>query len=505
MEDYHPHHPPHHHHPHHPHHPDHGPRPSAPPTTHSTNSFWHSEPSALLTGHRSTRDLPRTADVVIIGSGITGASVAHHLLTSTHGEGKKGQSVVMLEAREACWGATGRNGGHCVPMPIEHPEDPTIGRFELANYHAIQSLVASKNIACEFVAQPGVAAIWDQRTLIGVELTMLAIQESAPDLRQTMRLVTDRDELAKLRVPTALGAIASSVAARMWPYKFVARILEDLLTSTELHGSFNLQTLTPVECLAPYDFDRWTVKTPRGCIVASKVVLATNAYTSHLLPDFADLIVPCRGQMSALTPLPSVEGDNRLLANYGFRGDGMDDYLVQRPNESGGQLMFGGGRQQGRSMGVTDDSFISDKTAQYLRTRLLEAFSLPEGKSNSKAGKHTEFKAEYEWTGIMGFSRDELPWVGPVPGKPNVYLSAGYTGHGMPNTWLCGKAVARMVQADRTDHIEDAWEEFGLPQAYVASVRRMADSRLLEEVEAKDWAEMERGRRRTDRPHSGYA
>lgn len=30
----------------------------------------------------------------------------------------------------------------------------------------------------------------------------------------------------------------------------------------------------------------------------------------------------------------------------------------------------------------------------------------------------------------MGFSRDEHPWVGQVPDKSGLYISAGYTGHG---------------------------------------------------------------------------
>lgn len=189
--------------------------------------------------------------------------------------------------------------------------------------------------------------------------------------------MTDKRELEEWRVPGAVGAVVTSIAARMWPYKFVAGVLEGLLTGTELKGSFNLQTLTPVECLAPYDGDRWTVKTERGCIVASKVVLATNAYTSHLLPSFADLIVPCRGQMSALVPLPSVAGENRLKTSFGFEGD-LGDYLIQRPNERGGHLMFGGGRHNARIY-TTDDSEIDDKTAQYLRSKLIENLGLPEG------------------------------------------------------------------------------------------------------------------------------
>lgn len=83
------------------------------PNPKSTASFWHSEPSALLLAHRSTRNLPETADVVVIGSGMTGASVVHHLLT----DGKENLDVVMLEAREACWGATGRVSRYIDDVP----------------------------------------------------------------------------------------------------------------------------------------------------------------------------------------------------------------------------------------------------------------------------------------------------------------------------------------------------------------------------------------------------
>ena len=73
------------------------PKPSA--------SFWHSEPSDFLLGHQTSISLPEEADVVIVGSGITGASAARFLAED---ERAKGSNVVMLEAREACWGATGR-------------------------------------------------------------------------------------------------------------------------------------------------------------------------------------------------------------------------------------------------------------------------------------------------------------------------------------------------------------------------------------------------------------
>jgi ribulose 1,5-bisphosphate synthetase/thiazole synthase len=75
------------------------------PTPTSSNSFWHSEPNEFLLGHRTTEELPDEADIVIVGSGITGTSAARYL---SEDERAKGKSVVLLEAREACWGATGR-------------------------------------------------------------------------------------------------------------------------------------------------------------------------------------------------------------------------------------------------------------------------------------------------------------------------------------------------------------------------------------------------------------
>ena len=81
----------------------HKPAPAPLPVPNPSKSFWHSEPSEFLLGHRTTEELPEYADVVIVGSGITGASAARYLA-----EEHVNWKIVMLEAREACWGATGR-------------------------------------------------------------------------------------------------------------------------------------------------------------------------------------------------------------------------------------------------------------------------------------------------------------------------------------------------------------------------------------------------------------
>lgn len=84
------------------------------PVDHSLTSFWRSEPDPL-DNFRSTESLPETSDIVIIGAGYAGASTAYHCLERSRLVSAEQPSIVILEARQACSGATGRNGKY----PIE--------------------------------------------------------------------------------------------------------------------------------------------------------------------------------------------------------------------------------------------------------------------------------------------------------------------------------------------------------------------------------------------------
>jgi hypothetical protein len=88
------------------------------PVSNPTTSFWLQNPPFPDLVDMRSKILPNTADVVIIGSGITGASVARQILLECASMGVK-RRVVMLEARQICSGATGRNGGHIKCTPYE--------------------------------------------------------------------------------------------------------------------------------------------------------------------------------------------------------------------------------------------------------------------------------------------------------------------------------------------------------------------------------------------------
>ena len=66
-----------------------------------------------------------------------------------------------------------------------------------------------------------------------------------------------------------------------------------------------------------------------------------------------------------------------------------------------------------------------------------------------------EDELEYEWSGIIGWSCDGLPHVGPLTelGRPRAgeYVCAGFSGHGMTQCFLAGRSVAEMILGQKPD------------------------------------------------------
>ncbi|KAK4104221.1 DAO-domain-containing protein [Parathielavia hyrcaniae] len=479
--------------------------PAGLPSRSPTESYWLRDPSPALLGYRGTPDLPDEADVVVVGSGITGAFAAWFLLKGLEG-------VVMLEAREVCFGATGRNGGHC--QPLVYGSVPAVAAFELEVLEFMERFVGEEGIDCDWVSLAGVHAFFSKDMFELAAAGAEQLQQSHPELAAQLQVVGpstggEDSALASLRVPSAEGAIIQKKAASVWPYKLVTSVLERLVAAFPA-PSFNLQTNTPVSALArAEDGAGWTLTTARGTITAPQVLLATNGYTSHLLPAFSDLIVPVRGQIGALRPptSPKLEPKpTKLVHSYVFAADPdpgsvapRDDYLVQTPLPEG-QLIYGGGRRLARGLGVGEwrDDEVEEEVARYLRANLTPVLNLasssPSARTADAVGRQREqlveddseeleLKASFEWTGIMGYSRDRHAWVGPVPeslggGGPGggLWICGGYTGHGMPAAALSAREVVRQMVGAK-----GGVEETGvrLPDEFVLDEERVARAREM--------------------------
>lgn len=125
------------------------------PVANPVPSFWTSTPGEL-DNHRSTPELPSTSDVVIIGGGFAGVATAYHILK----DNPHPPSIVLLEARTVCGGATGRNGGHVKPDTYFNVPKyaalhgaaaaAELAAFEAANVYAVKALVEREGLDCDF-------------------------------------------------------------------------------------------------------------------------------------------------------------------------------------------------------------------------------------------------------------------------------------------------------------------------------------------------------------------
>jgi glycine/D-amino acid oxidase-like deaminating enzyme len=125
------------------------------PPSFTTSSFWLQNPQKFEPKEKS---LPEEVDIVIVGSGITGASITRTLLQN----GASLPSILMLEARSICSGATGRNGGHIIETADEYADlADTLGvedakkllRFRLAHLKEMLAVAEELGIAEEAQAR----------------------------------------------------------------------------------------------------------------------------------------------------------------------------------------------------------------------------------------------------------------------------------------------------------------------------------------------------------------
>lgn len=157
----------------------------------------------------------------------------------------------------------------------------------------------------------------------------------------------------------------------------------------------NLQTMTPVNQISenPLADGLWLVSTERGGIKANKVMLATNAYTSHLAPQFTNHIVPVRGICSRIV-VPPHKVPPFLPQMYSIRhGPSMYDYIIRRPD---GSIIVGGAKPPFWShwYNVTDDSKLIEPAKSWFDGLMQRTF----------VGWDSEAYTDKVWTGSSMYS-----------------------------------------------------------------------------------------------------
>jgi glycine/D-amino acid oxidase-like deaminating enzyme len=138
------------------------------------------------------------------------------------------------------------------------------------------------------------------------------------------------------------------------------------------------------------------------------------------------------------------EKTSNLVNTYSLRyGPALYDYMIPRLDRS---IVIGGAKDRfwhdkSHWYGVTDDSKLIEPAKDYFDGLMQRHFNGWEG-----SGAYTDSV----WTGIMGWSSDFMPFVGEMPGKKGQYITAGFSGHGMPLIYLATKALAEIIRGEKT-------------------------------------------------------
>ncbi|KAI5998841.1 FAD dependent oxidoreductase [Pisolithus albus] len=443
-----------------------------------TRSFWMFPPSPIA---KHCSEIPDYADFVVIGSGITGTSVARRLLEGCRAAGWNGARILMLEARDACSGATGRNGGHISP-PLYHDwatlqkqygdvVAQKVIKFRLAHLQELRRVAEEEGILdkSQWRSVDLVDVYYDRRSFDRAKAKLSKYQQDLPFEASHHRVYEAAEALETFHLAEDVAGCIVSGAGAIHPYRFVTGILSNLLARHP--DNFFLCTNTPcVSISGPSSSTRYyTVTTPQGKTHTPHVIHATNGWCAHLLESMRAKIVPVRGNMSAQRPGRSLPPTTISHSYVFYPPSGGFDYLTQLPN-GGRELMFGTAFMESAGydeVGNTDD-----------RSKNWGAEAQPTDDDDDENSRGTEWnqgRTKAMWSGILGVSVDLMPWVGRLPksvsgrpeppvlsspritvararenemffgAAPGEWIAAGYTGEGMVHAWLSGKALAGMI------------------------------------------------------------
>ncbi|KAL5456849.1 hypothetical protein PMIN06_003696 [Paraphaeosphaeria minitans] len=397
---------------------------------------------------------------------MAGITTAYHLF---HHE-QPPSSVVILEARELCSGATARNGGHSkVKLSTLASQVSKLGpngvdelqKFVQGVIASLKQVAEDEELDCEL----------EIRRSFDVQLD----DEDAASFKDTYQVCRDAGHTwtkdVSFALPRYLEQVTSIKGAKaaetvpccsLWPYKFVTQLLERLVA--RYPEQLNVQTTTPVVEVSVLADGINAITTPRGVMKAEKIVFATNAYTAGLLPQFKDIIVPVRGMASHIVPQVPVHPHLSHTYNITFSSGQAADYLNPRPD---GSIVVGGGGSMFKSdrpswFNNSDSTRFSSEVETYWENYMQRVFL---GWENSEA------EVEKVWTGIMGSTPDGWPHIGRVPGQKRQWVLAGFNGGGMSFIPIGAKAVAKMVAGD-SDFV-DVKDEFGIPKIFATITERL--------------------------------
>jgi glycine/D-amino acid oxidase-like deaminating enzyme len=427
--------------------------------------YWLKGPHPLA-GFQSRPELPKEADIVIMGAGLTGGSAAYHLSRIAQ---RRGLKVVVLEAKDPATEASGKNGGNFELIPenffgaygtydgleaerfkflrASYPDQPesvlrrqarrtaeAIVDFALTNARRMRRTIERERIDCDFSPAGWLRTSWNEREIEGT----LADAALAAERGGKMEVLDEKAIADRYSFPAPFGGRIIHDNGNYHPFKLVCGELK-----AAIDRGVELYTRTPVRKVSSVKKDLHLVETGRGTIRAKKVIVATNAFTSQIFPELA-AIRPFRSQISSYKHVEDrLDGasvtakDGDIYANY----PGEDRYLGEDGVRRG---TLNVGNDVDTEIPTPNKVLPSRRVFARGRPEIVRHFPMIEGKPSIRA-----------WGGAMAFVEGahgmRLPALGPLGEGPRsgVFVAVWCNGYGGTGCHNAGAGAARWAITDR--------------------------------------------------------
>ncbi|TVP87924.1 MAG: FAD-binding oxidoreductase [Pseudomonadaceae bacterium] len=366
------------------------------------------------------------ADVCIVGGGFTGVNTAIELA-------QRGLSVVLLEAGQIGWGASGRNGGQLI-RGVGHGLDQFENQLGAEGVRALKLMgLEAVEMVRQRVAEFGIECdlTWGYADLANKPKHLDDFRAEREEL-QSLGYAYDMQVLEKNQVHQVVqsdvyaGAMTDMGSGHLHPLNLLlgeATVAQQL--GARLHQHSRVERI---------DYgNKIQLHTASGRVTANQLVLACNAYLQDLQPQLSSKILPAGSYVIATEPL-APERARQLIPQHMALCDqrvALDYYRFSADH----RLIFGGAcHYSGR-----DPKDI----AAYMRQKMLRVF--PE---------LTDLRIEYQWAGMIGIGANRLPQIGQLPEQTNVFYAQAYAGHGVNATHLAAKILGEAVSGQASQGFE---------------------------------------------------
>ena len=352
--------------------------------------------------------MKRSADVVIIGAGVTGAALAYELA-------RRGiRDVLIFERKFPCSGASGRCGGG-IRQQFTTPHNI---RLAMESVNRYETLSEELGVDIEFV-QGGYLILAETEEEREAQRKAVALQN---ELGLPSRLLTPREAkevLPLLDETTIVSATYCPTDAHANPF----RVVEGYLTRARERGVV-LEKFTEVVDLEVKEGRIVKVRTSRGDVAPGTVVNAAGAWSREIarmagveLPN-----QPIRHEIAITEPVEFFMDVMVISIHNGI-------YFSQTKE---GQIIGGIGDPEEKP-GYNISSSLGF-LRRYARELLRYVPALG------------QLSVLRQWAGLYDVTPDAQPVLGPTPGLENFIQANGYSGHG----FMIAPAVARHL----ADYIE---------------------------------------------------